>query len=286
MGAPALLVTALVYGVVFAAAGHHLWVVRGLRIPGGLLIAVAVSMVPLLVYSLQNMLGWWGGFDNPGSYRDFYAWIKGGWLMMEVATILAAVLAIRRYPFGFIAMLVAVALWFMSMDIAPWVLGVEELSSLGRYRVWMLFGLVVIFIAWWVDLRQERADYAYWLHLAGIASFWAGLSFQNSDSELSKLVYCLMNVGLIGFSVFLSRRVYAVFGTMGVVGYLGHLAAKVFRDSMLFPFALTLLGLGVIGLGLWYMRTRERVSAALGEIIPASWMRLRPPHARRDVEAV
>jgi hypothetical protein len=50
----------------------------------------------------------------------------------------------------------------------------------------------------------------------------------------------------------LSRRVFAVFGGLGVAGYLGYLASHLFRDSLLFPFALTLIGLAVIGAGLWW----------------------------------
>ena len=37
-----------------------------------------------------------------------------------------------------------------------------------------------------------------------------------------------------------------LFGVLGVHIYLGHLAYEVFKDSILFPFALALLGLSVI----------------------------------------
>jgi predicted MFS family arabinose efflux permease len=40
--------------------------------------------------------------------------------------------------------------------------------------------------------------------------------------------------------------VFLVFGALGIFAYLGHLAYEVFKDSVLFPFALVLLGLGVI----------------------------------------
>ena len=56
MGGQALAATALIYAAAFAAAGHHLWHRDGLRTPGGLLIAVAVSMAPLAVYGIQDAL--------------------------------------------------------------------------------------------------------------------------------------------------------------------------------------------------------------------------------------
>ena len=56
-------------------------------------------------------------------------------------------------------------------------------------------------------------------------AFWGGLSMKSSDSEIAKALYCLLNVGLVLLSVVLRRRVYAVFGTLGVAGYLGYLVA-------------------------------------------------------------
>ena len=69
-------------------------------------------------------------------------------------------------------------------------------------------------------------------------------------------------------SVLLGRRVYAVFGTLGIAGYLGHLSYKVFRDSMMFPFALTLVGIAVIALGLLYHKKQAAVAAWIEANIP------------------
>jgi hypothetical protein len=44
MGGRALTACAIAYAVAFGVAGHHLWYGRNLRVPGGLLIAIAVSM--------------------------------------------------------------------------------------------------------------------------------------------------------------------------------------------------------------------------------------------------
>jgi hypothetical protein len=54
MGGWALTATAVVYALAFGAAGHHLWHKRNLHIPGGLLIAIAVSMAPLAVYGRRR----------------------------------------------------------------------------------------------------------------------------------------------------------------------------------------------------------------------------------------
>jgi hypothetical protein len=126
MGGRALTICAILYAVVFALAGHYLWHHRHLQTPGGLLIAVAVSMAPLAVYGVQEELSWWSKFGKPGTVRDFYTWIKGSWIFMEIAAIAAGVIALRFYRFPFIVLIIAVALWFMSMDLAPWISGAPQ----------------------------------------------------------------------------------------------------------------------------------------------------------------
>ena len=98
MGGGALTACASPTRSVFTVAGHHLWYRKNLRVPGGLLIAVAVSMAPLAVYGVQAELGWWGKFGKPGTVHDFYVWIKGSWLFMEIAAVIAGVVALRFYP--------------------------------------------------------------------------------------------------------------------------------------------------------------------------------------------
>ena len=133
-------------------------------------------------------------------------------------------------------------------------------------------------IAWFVDVkRHSRADFAFWLHLFGLMAFWGGLTFAESSSEFGKAMYCLVNVGLILLSVFLMRRAYAVFGAIGVAIYLGHLASRVFEDSLLFPFALSFIGLGIIGAGLALHRNRPETARPGWPIaLPAPLKRLRP----------
>ncbi len=145
----------------------------------------------------------------------------------------------------------------------------------------MYFGLALIVVAWAVDLKRWQAgDFAFWLHLAGVAAFWGGLTAQDSDNELLKFVYCLINVGMVVLAVFLGRRIYAVFGALGISFYLGYLAAEVFQDSLMFPLALSAIGLGVIGLGIWYFRKQQAIAQWLIASLPPELQRLRPVHAR------
>lgn len=277
-GGKALTITALVYAAAFTAAGAYLWHRRGLRTPGGLLITVAVTMAPLAVYGVQDALGWWS-HGAPGAYRDFFHWIKGSWLIMDGATVLAALIALRFFRFPFIVMPLAVALWFASMDLTPWIFGEKWADWENRKIISIWFGLFVLAVAWLVDLRA-KGDFAFWLHLFGLLTFWGGLTAMDSDSELSKALYCALNVLLLLLSIFLQRRAYAVFGALGIASYLGHLSYRVFKDSLLFPFALSLIGVAIIGAGLLYFRRRTAIDAWIERSLPPGLRALRPAHAQ------
>jgi hypothetical protein len=130
-------------------------------------------------------------------------------------------------------------------------------------------------------LRKWAAgDFPFWLHLCGVVTFWGTLSLHDSDSEAAKALYCLLNAGLLFLAVFLMRRVYSVFGALGIAGYLGHLADDVFADSLLFPIALSGIGLLVIGAGILYFRRRNDIAAWMNSSLPAGAQKLRPVHAR------
>src|SRR5258708_37293065 len=105
MGGQALTATALVYSALFAGGGHYLWAVRKLRTPGGLLIAVAVSMIPLAVYGVQDTYGAWNQVGNPGTGPDFYVWGNGRWSFMELSPIAGRIIAPRFYRFPCIVFL-------------------------------------------------------------------------------------------------------------------------------------------------------------------------------------
>ena len=279
MGGTALTITALVYAAAFTAAGHHLWTHKDLRTPGGLLIAIAVSMAPLAVFGIQDALGLYSKFGKPGTVRDFYFWIKGSWVFMEFAAITAGTVALRFYRFPFIVMIIALALWFMSMDIVPWITGAEfgNWETARKVSVW--FGLGVLIAAVIVSARQRTGDFAFWLYLFGLITFWGGITASSYGTPVDKALYCAMNVAFLFLAAFLGRKAFAVFGTIGIAFYLGDLAEKVFRDSLLFPFALSLIGIAIIAAGLYVHRRQEAIERWLSERLPEPLRRMRPDNA-------
>lgn len=271
-GGAGIFIISCVYALCFVLAGHTLWYRQNLRIPGGLLITIAVCLTPLAIYGLQRWTGIWIQ-DDPGTYPNYHIWVKGSWLLMELGTIAAGLIALRFFRFPFLIAPVAFTLWYMSMDLTPLLFGQITFTWEQRLLVSMWFGIAVLIVAYWVDLRSRRSqeDYAFWLYLFGLLSFWTGLSLSNTDSEFQWFLYCLINIGLISLSLLLHRRLFIIFGALGVFGYLSHLASIVFRDSLLFPFALSAIGVAIIWFGVFYQRHQRRLEQIVDDQMP-DWL--------------
>lgn len=263
------------FAAIYLIAGNSLWFRHQLKIPGGLLVTAAVGLVPVFVYGFQKATGLWPQGD-PGSYHGYHVWVKGSWFFMELATILASIGALMRFRFTFLTFPLAVTLWYMSMDLTPLLFGRTDFTYDERKLVSVVFGFLMLVTAYWIDRWQRQVDFSFWLYLYGLLAFWGGLTAMNSDSEVGKAVYCLLNVVLIVLSVYLYRRVFIVFGTLGVLAYLSHLAYKVFKDSFFFPIVLALLGLLILYFGVLYQRNRARIEASVEEMLPTFLKKWRP----------
>ena len=259
--------TASFYALLALALTHWFLERKGLQIPAGIMATLAVVMVPLALFGAQQALGHWG-MDKP--FRHYHQYIDGRWLMMEFGTLAVAAILLWRYRFPFMLLPVSVTLWYMSMDLGPLLVGTDWRDWDIRKLISLYFGILFVGLAFWVDVRSRHSgkDYAFWLYVFGVITFWGSLSSMHSGSEYGKLVYCGINVGMILVGAVLGRRVFAVFGGLGVAGYLGQVSYRLFRDSLLFPFALSLIGLAIIALGVMWQRREAEWSSRLRAFLP------------------
>lgn len=283
-GGAGLAAVAGTYLVLFALAGQTYFPRPQTRVVGGLLWTVALAMMPLLVYGIQDALGLWPQ-AFPGEYRDFYIWIRGGWFWMEICTISAGVLLLRRVPFPFLLMPICLALYFLSMDLVPLFWG--QMFSWSQ-RCWfsVAFGLMMTGGAYGVDLRRlrrrEGEDFAQWLYLFGVTALWGGLSLLDAGTEFGRFLYGLTNLGLLFLSLLTERKVFLVYGSLGVLGYLSYLSYNVFSDSVLFPFVLSALGIALILVGVQYRKHEARLRSAIRRRIPPKMEAWFPVAFRED----
>lgn len=235
-------------------------------VPAGICATFVVALTPLAIYGFQQAMGWW---PEGAAYREYHRYIRWHWLYMEFGTLAMGTILAWRYKYPFMLMPVAVTLWYMSMDIAVMLADGGRADYLLRALVSLYFGLSVTLLAFWVDIRSRKTkDFAFWLYIFGVMTFWCGLSLQKSTGELSKLVYFCINLAMIGTGAVLMRKVFVVFGAFGVAGYLGHLAFRVFRDSWFFPISLTAIGLAVVYLGILWQKHESSLTVKLRTMLP------------------
>lgn len=279
-GGMGLMLIALCYAAI--AIGVTEWLCHDARlaIPAGITATLAVVMVPLAVYGLQHLLGLWPeGLmgERANSYRGYHQFIDWRWIFMEFATLAAGALALWRYRLPFIMMPLAVTLWYMSMDLVPLLLGGEPaafFSPEGK-RITLGFGLAMLVVALWVDVRMRATrDFAFWLYIFGVLTFWGALSSSHSGDPVDRAIYCAINVAMIAVGAMLSRRIFAVCGGVGVAGYLGWLSWTVFHDSLTFPVVLTALGLTIIYAGYLWQRNEAIIGARLRAVLPTALRQL------------
>ncbi len=269
-GGWALTAIALVYGAGFLWLGRFLWNDPETRAPGGLCVAVAVATAPVALYGVLVAVGF--APAQPALTR----------IAMETAAIVAAALAMRRFAFSFILLIAGLAVWMLAMDVAVLVAhGPDSDWDMAwdlRRMVTQAVGLVMILAGWAIDLRNVAgSDFGFWPHALGSAALWGGATLAGDPASPA---YCALNVALIAFGVFVFRRIYALFGGIGVAIYLGALAFSIIPNTIAFALTLSVIGIAVVLAGLALEWRSARVSAWLNGRLPASFRALRPAHAR------
>ncbi len=271
----AIMLISGIFAAMYLIVGHSLWKKENLKIPGGLLVTAAVGLTPVFIYGFQHAMGLWPE-SEPGAYQNYHIFVKASWFYMEVGTVIAALIALRFFQFTFITFPLALSLWYLSMDLTPLIFGNSDYNWDERKIVSCVFGFIVLGFSYYADKIFKKTDYAFWTYLYGMLAFWGGLSSMQSDSEFNKLIYCLLNILFIITSVYLRRKVFLVFGTVGVLAYVSHLAWQVFKDSYILPIALALAGISVVYLGVQYQKNQKRFEAAIEKSLPNFLMKWRP----------
>lgn len=266
---------ALGYGIAFLGASESLRGRPGFRLPADLLVTLAVWTVPLVVFGGQDALGLWPAGDYPGPFSSYGLVIESNWLTMEAGLVLASAAALRYRPTPYLHIPLVVGLWFVCTDLVAlgvgWPPGLVPEEAVRAAT--LLFGGAVLGAAFLLDRRTER-DHSFWLYLLGTFAAWSALT----GGGVGRPVYPAANLGLLVAGVLVRRRTPLVFGALGVFVHLSHLASDVFADSLLFPVAVTAVGIALMGAGLLYRENRERVEGTLRAWVPAALRRALPPN--------
>jgi hypothetical protein len=236
------------------------------HIPSGIFSTFCICLVPLIIHCVQVLLG-----TMEHEYREYHRYVQSNWIYMEFGTLLVALimfLKVNRAPFMMLP--IALTLWYMSMDLTLFTMKREYYSPELRKTVSIVFGLVMIFFAMYIDSKSNRStDYPYWLYMSGTLSFWIGLTSISYDNEIWKLTCLVINLAMIGLGVIISRKVLVSLGSIGSVLYFGYLTIKFSNNPLTLSLAAIFVGFIIMKIGMYWNRNEDRIIAKINIYLPA-----------------
>lgn len=276
-GIPVLLDLSLIY-ILFTLT-LAVWLdMRGKPAAASVFAVTMVALVPVAMYALQQVMGFWNETPNAALYRDVHHWMDWRWLLIEMAALSAGSITLWRFKYGVLVVPVAVAAFYMGMDIVPALLmqGSDAglFSPAGwelRQRISVAYGVLVLAMALVVDVRSRRTvDYAFWLYLCGLTALFGGLASMDGGGAGGKLFYLALSIAFIVAGAVLGRRMFAVFGAAGAAAALASLSWSLYRDSFALAGIAVLLALALAIGTLWWRKNEHWMHAKLHALLPRS----------------
>jgi hypothetical protein len=185
-------------------------------------------------------------------------------VVLSAATFVSVLLTMRRLRFGPIMIPGAGALAVVISQLA---LEVGRAPNGTQLVGWpMVFtASVLVAIAYEMDRRRGREDYARWLHIA--AAVCAAIALVNLFDAEADARHLLLPTAIatMGASLLLRRIVWLVLGLGSLFAYLTWLATSVFRQAVAFPVILAMVGITLMLLTVWVQRSYPRLAARVRE---------------------
>lgn len=244
---------------------------RDYKIPAGIFATFVIALTPLAIFGLQRWLWHWPNIHSPQGIHGHFDW---HWMSMELGTLFAGIALAFWYRYPFMVMPIAATLWFIAIDLGSLfgpISGGFEFSA----QITMYFGLLVTIAAFYIDLRsRNNLDYAFWLYIFGVFSFWIGLTSIDFISEWGNFLYLCINIIMLFAGVLLNRKVFVVFAALGITVYLINLASTLFPNTIAFRMALVFIGFFIIYLGTIWHRYEETISKKVQQYLPRALQEL------------
>ena len=188
---------------------------------------------------------------------------------MEISTIITGFLFLGPggVLFPFLLFPVSWMLWFLSMDLAPflpeWYRGWRGMWE-ARRILSLGLGLSMLVIGRLLEAKLgSDPDFGFWLYLFGLSTFWFAVTFAFPDYDLHGSLYLLINIALCFIGSHLNRTTFQVFATMGVLLYtVGIFSNYIKPEKSLILWLLK--ALSVVGLFSQALRTGGSIEVVIG----------------------
>jgi hypothetical protein len=252
MGIGIVLALTLLWQVGFLAAAE--WAKRaGHALLEAGFATIVAFYTPLTIYSIERLLG--ADFDG-NKFNDFYPWISGGWVFMEIGSIAVAAALLYRYRRPLLTLPITLFIGFLLMDATARLVG-DGLDDEDTMK-WVVLagGIAVGLLGILLDYLGWRR-FAFWPHLTSIWLVAWGLPFCTGEHTWSLFLVAAVDL-LVG--VWLARITYLAAG--GVIGWT---AISMSAHGAAFPFLLMAGGIVFIVAGIWLARADSPVRRWLAE---------------------
>lgn len=241
------LLVALAFYIAYAAVGFIL-PRYGWWVPGGLLVGVAVAIMPAIGFGVASLIGTFP--KNP--LLDPVQ--KASWsvILIGVVTMLDALVsfALTRFSFLFfefvVATLITAQFFLPAIDDNP--------NANAHISIALVVGAILVAIGLLLDMRGRRRD-AFWFHAGGFFGvalalvYWTtGLSGGSSHGWVWMFVAAAV---VLLLAPVLRRATWAVYGVLGFYAPLLHwLTSNLAASSVGYALILLVIGLGIFLLGI------------------------------------
>jgi hypothetical protein len=214
---------------------------------------IVAFYTPLTIFSIEKLLG--VNFEHE-NYKDFYPWISGGWVFMEIGSIAVAAALLYRYRRPFLTLPLTLFTGFLLMDATARIVG--NGFDDGDLIKWIVLtgGIVIGLAGVLLDYRGWRR-FAFWPHLTSIWLVAWGLPLCTGDKTWPLFLVAAVDL-LVG--IWLARIVYLAAG--GVIGWI---AISMNAHGMVFPFILMAGGILFIVAAIWLAKADSPLRRWLAE---------------------
>lgn len=244
-------------------------------IPAALCLIFIICLTPVFLSSLQFAI-WMTQNPNSLILLDLFASFEKHYFLIELGTWLVAGLFFYIYRFSILVLPLCLMTWYLSYDLYNHILGNKFFFS-GFFKSSLLFGFICTTLAIFLDIKHKKHhENSFWLYIVGLSAFWSGyINEILSNNEWSWLTFGGMNLVLLGLGTILVRKVFLVYGAIGILMYLGHIIYKLF-DSLHInwlagSFILTLFGLLIIKLGMLIHQYQNNIQKFIYQFLPSSF---------------
>jgi hypothetical protein len=262
LGPSGVLAVALIYAALFLGTSEFLRRQR-FEFASAVAMLLAVGMTPLITWALLDLGGMWPS-ARPGQCEaslPFVLECRGKWMVIELTTILASLVALRRVQNALLMEPIAIALLVLTFHIVESIFGRTFDSTAAGWAI-ILAASLMLLLAYTVDLRNTtKHDYAFSLYIPALIAAFSGMQLVWTFDPAFR--HALLPIAIIALAVaiYMRRRLFLIFGAVTFIWYLGWLAFDVFRKVVALPIMLATVGFLVILGAVWLQRNYPRIVA-------------------------